>query len=82
MHILQRFLRVPLVRSLLGAAGGTVVALLLYYTYQAGTQVLAALNPAGAPYIVSTEDQGPVNPEAARRVGAAARIILAKLDAQ
>jgi hypothetical protein len=81
MHILQRFLRVPLVRSLLGAAGGTVVALLLYYTFQAGSQALATLMPSGTPYIVSSRDNGPVNPEAARRVGAAARIILAKLDA-
>ena len=45
MHLLQRILRVQIVRNLLGAAGGIAIALVVYGAYDFGTDVIVSISP-------------------------------------
>ena len=80
MQIITHILDMPFVRRLGGAAVGVMAALLLYGVYQAGSAVVANLLPASSPVAITS--QGPVDPVAAARVGADARMILATLEGQ
>lgn len=86
-HKLTPILEIQMVRQLLGAAGGTLVALTLYTVYQAGSDfVRGSLMNDVAPVEVSAETTtvkytDEQRAENVRRVGEIARAAFERLEA-